>query len=929
MTEGKRSRRFHAAFGAIFFVSGIAALLFETLWFRLASLTFGSSAWGAAIVLASFMAGLAIGNLGAMRLRPGIDPLRVYALLETGVAACGIALAFLLPHMPAFAAPLFRSLLNHQWQLNCARLGIAFGLLVLPATMMGASLPAVVRSLSQTQHTYAPALGLLYGCNLLGSMTGAIAGESVLIGRFGIRGTSLVAAALSLFAGAAALSLSGGEESLEAERAESPYSARTIRLLLAAMLCGFALLALEVFWFRFIHLFVFGSNLTFAVMLSVVLLGLGAGSLAVSMVSSRWSSADAWLPLLAAFAGLAVVVAYGSFHPIAKRGPELLMRRETLAAVIDSLRLMLPASVFSGMLFTLLGKAIQREVRDPLRATSLLTFANTAGAAVGSLAAGFLLIPLAGVELSFFLMAAVYGVVVLLTSRRGMTSIIALILAGAALLLFPFGLMQKRDLPLAMHDFLDGNSKVEVVREGTIEMAAYLRTDFAGEPYVERLFTDGFSMSATTFLCRRYMSMFAYLPLAFRPSAHSALLISYGVGVTAKTLTSAQQLNSIDIADISSNVLDLSRTVWPGPTNPLRDPRVRVHIEDGRFFLLTSDRHFDLITGEPPPPKHAGIVNLYTLEYFRLIHERLTEGGIATYWLPIGQLTSSDARAIVSAFCGAFGDCSLWDGAGNEWILMGSRGGFPAPTEEEFSRQWSDRIAGPALRRIGVESPEQLAATFLAGPDELAAFTRHAAPLTDDRPLRLSPYPSREQANDAEELRRDALQSFRNSTFVRERLPAAVRERALGSFATQAIIDRLLIEPTASPPEPEILDSVLTRTNLQTFPRLLLGSNGWLEDSARLARSRGDESAEVLYVLAIGALCDRDERSAQLLFGEAARKGMAPALQYEILAAFLAGDVAYARQRIAAAHEPPERWESFPGAGPRKAAPPQPASIVR
>ena len=109
--------------------------------------------------------------------------------------------------------------------------------------------------------------------------------------------------------------------------------------------------------------------------------------------------------------------------------------------------------------------------------------------------------------------------------------------------------------------------------------------------------------------------------------------------------------------------------------------------------MLTTAKRFDLITAEPPPPKTAGIVNLYTREYFELMRDRLSDHGIASYWLPIYQLSDSDAKAIIGAFCGAFSDCSLWSGAGAEWILVGSRGNVPAPTYEAFSRQWRDPVS--------------------------------------------------------------------------------------------------------------------------------------------------------------------------------------------------------------------------------------------
>ena len=127
-------------------------------------------------------------------------------------------------------------------------------------------------------------------------------------------------------------------------------------------------------------------------------------------------------------------------------------------------------------------------------------------------------------------------------------------------------------------------------------------------------------------------------------------------GSTAKALTDTRDLESIVVVDISEEILDLAQVVFPGAgTNPLDDPRVEVHVEDGRFFLQTTDRRFDLITSEPPPPKLAGVVNLYTKEYFQLIHDRLGEGGVATYWLPVQQLTLTEAQSIMRAFLDVFG----------------------------------------------------------------------------------------------------------------------------------------------------------------------------------------------------------------------------------------------------------------------------------
>ena len=260
------------------------------------------------------------------------------------------------------------------------------------------------------------------------------------------------------------------------------------------------------------------------------------------------------------------------------------------------------------------------------------------------------------------------------------------------------------------------------LREGVNQTTTTLRREWGGEPVSHRLVTNGHSMSGTDFADRRYMKLFVNWALAVNPRIRQALLISYGLGSTAKALTDTRALTDIDVVDVSPEILGMAPVVFAPGQSPLADPRVRVHVEDGRFFLQTSAASFDLITGEPPPPKAAGIVNLYSREYFQLLHDRLNDGGVATYWLPVEELAEDDARAIVGAFCAAFADCSLWTGAGPHWMLAGTRGLRERATEEAFAAQWRDDVVGPELVRLGIEQPEQLGATFLADADQLAPW---------------------------------------------------------------------------------------------------------------------------------------------------------------------------------------------------------------
>ena len=262
----------------------------------------------------------------------------------------------------------------------------------------------------------------------------------------------------------------------------------------------------------------------------------------------------------------------------------------------------------------------------------------------------------------------------------------------------------------------------------------YLRESFHGRPLYERLMTNGYSMSATTFRGRRYMSLYAYWSLAVNPGARKALLISYGIGNTAKALTEARQLESIDVVDISRDILELGALAFPETSPPLSDPRVRTHVEDGRFFLQTTDERFDLITAEPPPLRGAGITNLYSREYFHLAHDRLREGGVLTYWLPVNQLQLSETKAVIRGFCDAFPDCTLWSGAGLQWMLAGTRGLHGPVPEDQFTAQWRDPVVAPELGALGFEQPGALGATFLADAATLLERTEDTPPLDDDHP---------------------------------------------------------------------------------------------------------------------------------------------------------------------------------------------------
>ena len=881
----------------------------------------GNSVWASSLVTSSFMGGLAIGNgLSAVRGSRLRRPLLAYASLEAAIGITGLALVALLPGLTGFLAPLLTPLLDSPALLNSVRFLVAFVLLLIPATAMGATLPILAGALSFTEPRFARVLGMLYGWNTLGAVAGALAGEGFLIERFGVRGTAWCAVTLNVAAVTAALLLSRRFERRDDIAAPPPalphIDGAARRLLAAAFLAGGLLLALEVAWFRLLLLFVYGTSLAFAVMLAVVLLGIGMGGLLAGMVIRDDAAAWRWLSGVALAAGAVTAWSYAAL-------PDTLAQYATTPSLVEpmsvlalSLRLMLPTSVLSGALFTLMGAAVKAEGRGATSAAGALAFSNTTGAMLGPLVGTFLLLPGLGLERTLFLLAFGYGAVAFLSATPGrlLTPVwaksgfwIAATAFAAMMALFPFGLMRNNLALRPAGPYLLQGQRIEAYREGLTETITYLARDLWGEATSHRLLTNSHSMSGSHFASARYMRYFVYLPVALHPAPNKALLISYGVGITARALADTSSLERIDVVDISKDILELGRIVFPKPgTFPLDDPRVRVHVEDGRFFLLTTDQRFDLITAEPPPPKGSGVVNLYSQEYFQLILKRLAPGGLTSYWLPVYQMSGHETKAIIRGFCQVFDDCSLWTGTGLEWMLVGSAA-LGRASEESFARQWQDPVTGPELRSLGFERPELFGTTFLADAPRLRRFTDDTDPLDDDHPMRLSSRFARKvdpvylQMMDATATRA----AFEASDWIRKVWPKALRERTLGEFETQRLINR------GSPGygEPALfiseVEAILTGTPLRV-PVLTAFLTSDVEiGAARRAAARGERDPFIDELLAMDALADRDFSRAADFFLKAERGDHASELRpLRVLSLGLASRLPEARKAISETKPP-------------------------
>jgi predicted membrane-bound spermidine synthase len=341
-------------------------------------------------------------------------------------------------------------------------------------------------------------------------------------------------------------------------------------------------------------------------MLAIVLAGIATGG----FVASRWLNRQPEAHRHAgsvAFAAGTLVVASFAVLPWFLEPFGLKLVVGPLAIVSVGAPLMYPVSFLSGVFFTLVGAALRHDAPSDTAAVGSLTFANTVGAALGSLCGGFVLLPMLGMEDSLYVLALGYGAIGAWTLLRpiGPRGVAIFATAGAFALsvaIFPFGSIESRHLPFIVKRWMQSpEDRVTLIRESPGQTLVYIEQRILGETHSYRLVTNALSMAGSHETSRRYSKLYVYLPVALHPNPKNALVISFGLGSTAKALTDTASFEHIDVVDISKDILELSSIEYSDDDNPLNDPRVEVHVEDGRYFLQATNRRFDLITGEPPP----------------------------------------------------------------------------------------------------------------------------------------------------------------------------------------------------------------------------------------------------------------------------------------------------------------------------------------
>jgi spermidine synthase len=685
---------------------------------RRLTLAFGATVEAVAVVTGVFLAGLGVGAWlgGRWADRRPAGAVRAFAACEAGVAAWGLATMPVLGWLGDVglggAAPGADGWLVPTVATHLARIGVTVVLLGPPTLAMGAGLPLLVRA---TEGEPGRRVGLLAAANTGGAVLAALVVDAWMVPALGVRAAAGVAACAGVAAAgvAAFLRRPSPPTPLPASRGEG--SPALSRFHLALFLSGLAAMGLEILWFRFLGSALGAYRAVFGVLLAVLLTGWATGA-AVGGILPR--------------PRLAFAVAQGSVGALALAGllahdPRALLVRQLAdpspagqvwANLVTVAIVVLPAALAMGAALPLASAlAVDRAEHAGARVGGLW-LANTVGNAAGAVGTGLVLLPALGMQHTAALLAGLAGLAATIVSPR---AAVAIVPALAFLLVAPDRLVWAT--------FPHGRARDEGVvelREGRRETILVT----GSEEGPARLWTNGHPMSSTLPSAQRYMRLLAHLPLLAQESPRSALVICFGVGNTLHA-ASLHPLTSLRLADTSADVLAVAPRFAHANRGVLADPRLTVHVDDGRHVLhALPPGSLDLVTLEPPPIAYAGVASLYTREFYALARERLAPGGWLTQWLPAYQAPAPVVDALVAAFADVFPGAVVLVGDGRELILAGVKDGVP--TLRDVERRLRERPAvAEDLARVGIADARDLAALY-AGP----ALAR-GEPMTDDRPV--------------------------------------------------------------------------------------------------------------------------------------------------------------------------------------------------
>ena len=727
MGESISSKSTHTAQHPIalicFFLSGFAGLVYEVTWIHQASLLFGSTTFALSTVLAVFFLGLACGSylFGCLGQRTS-RPLLIFALIEIGLGFLALVSPYAFGLADILYGAIYRVLADHTVLLFLIR-AVLVGFVVFPPTvLMGATLPLFCRQFVRSNAKIARSVGLLYGINTLGATLGCISAGFVFLPELGILGTVRLGAVLNILVGIAAGALPvvrSGVAQVSPSRTEDRGHRGLFALFFAV---GFAALGGEVLWTRYLGLLIANTVYTYTLTLAVVLTGIVLGSVLASRFFDRPTPRARYFGTFQVLTGLTVL-------GLMMLPPDVWRHLGDEWWIFAAL--LLPPAVLGGASFPLAVRMVVEDASVSSSGTGKIAAVNTMGGITGSLAIGFVGLPLFGLETSLLFitgtsLAIGFTTWIWLDRKSALSVRVAIIVASLCVWLGIPHLMATR-IPA---DFLGERENLVDFREGYGSNLAVIRKDQGLQLEINRWWQGRTR--------KTHQVMAAHVPMLLHPNSKKVLVVGVGTGQTAARFL-LYPIDRLECVDIEPTIFGFIRSHFD--SGWMEDPRVALIAADGRNYLRHTSSTYDVISLELGQLSRPGVASFYTVDFYRRARKRLNSGGLLVQFVPLSLLTVDHFRSTVQSFLDAFPHSLMWYNT-SELLLIGVAG-------QEISvdrAALEERLSDPNIRRdleyshwggstYWLNRPQVFLGSYLMGSGGLARLANGAAVYRDDRPV--------------------------------------------------------------------------------------------------------------------------------------------------------------------------------------------------
>ncbi len=718
------------------------------------TLVFGHTIYSVSVVLSAFMAGLGLGSyLWGTTIDKAGKPLLIYGKIEFLIGATAALLSILFSNFAPIYGWLYQWLPDSLFITGLLKTTLAFSLVLIPTILMGATLPIMAKYFVTEESNTGKQVGYLYAINTFGAAAGCLLAGYFLIEHLGVLQTAWLAATVNIVIGIICINTVKKSEPETPIGWDIPKPAplslqvdkENIIWIITSFLCGFTALAYEVVWTR-ILVFGIGSTVySFSLMLANFLFGITVGGLLIVPFFKRKFDFRLLLTLFQFAIGIYLIFSlYKSSWILSSFIRPLRLESPLTEFWIDmrnASALMFVPTVLFGMSFPVLTHLVTRGSQNIGSSLGMVYGVNTLGGILGSLFAGYLMLPNFGSQNTLASLAMINlltGIMLFATSSyfsgviRKFAAVSLSGLLAAILLTMPDNLLKG----IFMRNSLGEKNPERLVYldEGLTTTVAVFNDDDDNSGIKRKsLILNGVNMSANHMDSQKYMTLLSYIPLLLTENPKDVLVICFGTGLTSGAAGVYPGIDSVDAVDISPGVFRSAKLFSDTNYDAVNNPKVNKIVQDGRNHLLTTSKAYDVITAEPPPPTNAGAVNLYTHEYYELAKRSLKPGGIVSQWIPLHSQTETHIHEHFRTFLDSFPYVMGWYPVKNELILIGSND----PIDIDFrkiEKRMKDPKINQVMKTIGFENPYSLLGSIWFLKNELQQLGSKQNLISDNNP---------------------------------------------------------------------------------------------------------------------------------------------------------------------------------------------------